>query len=72
MKMEFPVVTSVDFSKVKVGDKVRFTLSGSPTPTQCVSGPLILAWVAKSGSLAIFAAILRASSFVSDFAADRA
>jgi Cu(I)/Ag(I) efflux system protein CusF len=29
MKMEFPVVTSVDLSKVKVGDKVRFTLSGS-------------------------------------------
>ena len=29
MKMEFPVVPSVDLSKVKVGDKVRFTLSGS-------------------------------------------
>jgi Cu(I)/Ag(I) efflux system protein CusF len=29
MKMEFPVVSSVDLSKVKVGDKVRFTLSGS-------------------------------------------
>ena len=29
MKMEFPVVQSVDLSKVKVGDKVRFTLSGS-------------------------------------------
>jgi Cu(I)/Ag(I) efflux system periplasmic protein CusF len=27
--MEFPVVSSVDLSKVKVGDKVRFTLSGS-------------------------------------------
>ena len=29
MKMEFPVVPSVDLSRVKVGDKVRFTLSGS-------------------------------------------
>ena len=29
MKMEFPVVPSVDLSKVKVGDKVRFTVSGS-------------------------------------------
>jgi Cu/Ag efflux protein CusF len=29
MKMEFPVVPSVDLSKVKVGDKVSFTLSGS-------------------------------------------
>ena len=29
MKMEFPVVSSVDLSKVKVGDKVRFTLSDS-------------------------------------------
>ena len=29
MKMEFPVVPSVDLAKVKVGDKVRFTLSGS-------------------------------------------
>jgi Cu/Ag efflux protein CusF len=29
MKMEFPVAPSVDVSKVKVGDKVRFTLSGS-------------------------------------------
>jgi Cu(I)/Ag(I) efflux system protein CusF len=29
MKMEFPVASSVDLSKVKVGDKVRFTLSGS-------------------------------------------
>ena len=29
MKMEFAVVPSVDLSKVKVGDKVRFTLSGS-------------------------------------------
>src|SRR5262249_2402950 len=29
MKMEFPVGPSVDLSKVKVGDKVRFTLSGS-------------------------------------------
>jgi Cu(I)/Ag(I) efflux system periplasmic protein CusF len=29
MKMEFPVVPSVDLSNVKVGDKVRFTLSGS-------------------------------------------
>ena len=29
MKMEFPVVPSVDLTKVKVGDKVRFTLSGS-------------------------------------------
>src|SRR5262245_42910532 len=29
MRMEFPVVSSLDLSKVKVGDKVRFTLSGS-------------------------------------------
>jgi Cu/Ag efflux protein CusF len=29
MKMEFPVGPSVDLSTVKVGDKVRFTLSGS-------------------------------------------
>ena len=29
MKMELPVRPSVDLSKVKVGDKVRFTLSGS-------------------------------------------
>ena len=29
MKMEFPVIPSVDLSNVKVGDKVRFTLSGS-------------------------------------------
>ena len=29
MKMEFPVVPSVDLSKIKVGDKVRFTVSGS-------------------------------------------
>ena len=29
MKMEFPVVSSLDLSKFKVGDKVRFTLSGS-------------------------------------------
>jgi Cu(I)/Ag(I) efflux system protein CusF len=29
MKMEFPVVPSIDLSKVKVGDKVRFTPSGS-------------------------------------------
>ena len=29
MKMEFAVVPSVDLSKVKMGDKVRFTLSGS-------------------------------------------
>jgi Cu(I)/Ag(I) efflux system periplasmic protein CusF len=29
MKMEFPVVPSIDLSKVKVGDKVRFTLSGA-------------------------------------------
>ena len=29
MKMEFPVVPSVDLSRVTVGDKVRFTLSGS-------------------------------------------
>src|SRR5882672_7983336 len=27
MKMEFPAAPSVDLSKVKVGDKVRFTLS---------------------------------------------
>jgi Cu/Ag efflux protein CusF len=29
MKMEFPAAASVDLSKVKVGDKVRFTLNGS-------------------------------------------
>jgi Cu/Ag efflux protein CusF len=29
MKMEFPVAASVDLSKVKTGDKVRFTISGS-------------------------------------------
>jgi Cu(I)/Ag(I) efflux system protein CusF len=29
MKMEFPVMSSVDLSKVKVGDKVHFALSGS-------------------------------------------
>src|SRR6267143_3073065 len=29
MKMEFPAAASVDLSKVKVGDKVQFTLSGS-------------------------------------------
>ena len=29
MKMEFPVAPSVDLSKVKAGDKVRFTLTGS-------------------------------------------
>lgn len=29
MKMEFPVAASVDLAKVKTGDKVRFTLSGS-------------------------------------------
>ena len=29
MKMEFPVGPSVDLSTVKVGDKVRFMLSGS-------------------------------------------
>lgn len=29
MKMEFPVATPVDLAKVKVGDKVRFTLRGS-------------------------------------------
>jgi Cu(I)/Ag(I) efflux system protein CusF len=29
MKMEFAAAPSVDLSKVKVGDKVRFTLSGS-------------------------------------------
>jgi Cu/Ag efflux protein CusF len=29
MKMEFPLGPSVDLSTVKVGDKVRFTLSGS-------------------------------------------
>jgi Cu/Ag efflux protein CusF len=29
MKMEFPVAPPVDLSKVKVGDKVRLTLSGS-------------------------------------------
>src|SRR6266849_3859549 len=31
MKMEFSTARSVDLSKVKVGDKVRFTLSGSGT-----------------------------------------
>ena len=34
MKMEFPVAPSVDLSKVKVGDKVRFTLIGSKNPTR--------------------------------------
>ena len=29
MKMEFPVAASIDLSKVKTGDRVRFTLSGS-------------------------------------------
>jgi len=29
MKMEFTVAPSVDLSKVKAGDKVKFTLSGS-------------------------------------------
>jgi Cu/Ag efflux protein CusF len=29
MKMEFPVAPSVDLSKMKTGDRVRFTLSGS-------------------------------------------
>ena len=29
MKMEFPVASSVDLSKVKTGDKVRFMLTGS-------------------------------------------
>ena len=29
MKMEFPVAAAVDLSKVKTGDKVRFTLTGS-------------------------------------------
>jgi len=29
MKMEFPTAPSVELSKVKVGDKVHFTLSGS-------------------------------------------
>ena len=29
MKMEFPTASSVDLSKVKIGDKVRFTLTGS-------------------------------------------
>jgi Cu/Ag efflux protein CusF len=29
MKMEFPTASSVDLSKVKVGDKVQFTLTGS-------------------------------------------
>lgn len=29
MKMEFPVAPSVDLSKVKTGDKVKFTLTGS-------------------------------------------
>ena len=29
MKMEFPVEASVDLSKIKTGDKVQFTLTGS-------------------------------------------
>lgn len=29
MKMEFPVAAAVDLSKVKTGDKVKFTLTGS-------------------------------------------
>jgi Cu(I)/Ag(I) efflux system periplasmic protein CusF len=29
MKMEFPVAASVDLSKLRTGDKVRFTVSGS-------------------------------------------
>jgi Cu(I)/Ag(I) efflux system periplasmic protein CusF len=29
MKMEFPAAPSVDLSKVKVGDRVKFTLTGS-------------------------------------------
>lgn len=29
MKMEFPVAAGVDLSKVKTGDKVRFTVTGS-------------------------------------------
>jgi Cu(I)/Ag(I) efflux system protein CusF len=29
MKMEFSVAPSVDLSKVKTGDRVQFTLSGS-------------------------------------------
>lgn len=29
MKMEFPVAASVDLSKIKTGDKVQFTISGS-------------------------------------------
>jgi Cu(I)/Ag(I) efflux system protein CusF len=29
MKMEFPVAASVDLAKLKTGDKVRFTVSGS-------------------------------------------
>jgi uncharacterized repeat protein (TIGR01451 family) len=29
MKMEFPVAPSVDLSKIKAGDTVTFTLSGS-------------------------------------------
>jgi Cu/Ag efflux protein CusF len=29
MKMEFPVAPSVDLSKIKTGDKVRFTVRGS-------------------------------------------
>src|SRR5262245_16020711 len=31
MKMDFAVAPSVDLSKVKTGDKVRFTLTGSGT-----------------------------------------
>ena len=29
MKMEFPVAASVDLAKIKTGDKVQFTLTGS-------------------------------------------
>lgn len=29
MKMEFPVAASVDLTKIKTGDKVQFTLTGS-------------------------------------------
>ena len=29
MKMEFPVATEVDLTKIKTGDKVQFTLTGS-------------------------------------------
>ncbi len=29
MKMELPVAAGVDLSKVKIGDKVRFTIAGS-------------------------------------------